>query len=62
MSGGQLGVVMPFWFDRPDEEAVEIALAAEQAGDRDRVGRRDGLVRAFALATAIGSCGRGGSG
>ncbi len=49
-----LGVVMPFWLDRPDEEAVEIAVAAEQAGiETIWVGE---LVSfdAFALATAIG--------
>ena len=30
----ELGVVMPFWLDRPDEEAVEIARAAAMAEDR----------------------------
>jgi probable F420-dependent oxidoreductase len=50
----ELGVVMPFWLDRPDEEAVEVALAAEQAGiETIWIGE---LVSfdAFALATAIG--------
>jgi hypothetical protein len=27
----ELGVALPFWLDRPDEEAVEIALAADRA-------------------------------
>jgi probable F420-dependent oxidoreductase len=53
-SDPELGVVMPFWLDRPDDEAVEIALAAEQAGiETIWIGE---LVSfdAFALATAIG--------
>jgi alkanesulfonate monooxygenase SsuD/methylene tetrahydromethanopterin reductase-like flavin-dependent oxidoreductase (luciferase family) len=25
-------VALPFWLDRPDQEAIETALAAEQAG------------------------------
>ena len=33
----ELGVALPFWLDRPDEEAVEIAVAAEQAGVRTPV-------------------------
>jgi uncharacterized membrane protein YhfC len=50
---GELGVVMPFWLDRPDEEALEIAVAAEHAGiETVWIGE---LVSfdAFALATAI---------
>jgi probable F420-dependent oxidoreductase len=51
---GQLGVVMPYWLDRPDEEAVEIALAAERAGiDSAWIGEMVSFD-AFALATAIG--------
>jgi len=51
---GELGVVMPFWLDRPDEEAVEIAQAAEQAGiDTAWIGEMASFD-AFALATAIG--------
>jgi hypothetical protein len=30
-SNPDLGVVMPFWLDRPDEEAIEIALADQVA-------------------------------
>jgi probable F420-dependent oxidoreductase len=50
----ELGVVMPYWFDRPDVEAVEIARAAEKAGlDTAWVGEMASFD-AFALATAIG--------
>jgi probable F420-dependent oxidoreductase len=50
----ELGVALPFWLDRPDEEAVEIALAADQAGiDTVWVGEM-ATFDAFALATAIG--------
>lgn len=45
---------MPFWFDRPDEEAVEIALAAEQAGIATVWVGEMASFDAFALATAIG--------
>ena len=49
-----LGVVMPYWLDRPDQEAIEIALAAERAGiDAVWVGEMASFD-AFALATAIG--------
>ena len=51
---GELGVVMPYWLDRADEEAIEIALAAEHVGiDTAWIGE---LVSfdAFALATAVG--------
>jgi probable F420-dependent oxidoreductase len=51
---GELGVVMPFWLDRPDEEAVEIALAAERAGIETVWVGEMGSFDAFALATAIG--------
>jgi probable F420-dependent oxidoreductase len=53
-SEGDLGVVMPFWLDRPDEEAVEIALAAEQAGIATVWVGELASFDAFALATAIG--------
>jgi probable F420-dependent oxidoreductase len=50
----ELGVAIPFWLDRPDEEAVEIAIAAERAGiDTVWVGEMASFD-AFALATAIG--------
>ena len=49
-----LGVAIPFWLDRPDEEAVEIASAADRAGiDTVWVGEMASFD-AFALATAIG--------
>jgi probable F420-dependent oxidoreductase len=54
LPGGELGVVMPFWLDRPDEEAVEIALAAEQAGIATVWVGEMASFDAFALATAIG--------
>lgn len=50
----ELGVALPFWLDRADREAVEIALAAEAAGiDTIWVGEMT-TFDAFALATAIG--------
>jgi probable F420-dependent oxidoreductase len=50
----ELGVVMPFWLDRPDEEAVEIALAAEDSGIETVWVGEMASFDAFALATAIG--------
>lgn len=50
----EVGVVMPFWLDRPDEEAVEIAVAAEQAGIETVWVGEMASFDAFALATAIG--------
>jgi probable F420-dependent oxidoreductase len=50
----ELSVVMPFWLDRPDEEAVEIAQAAEQAGIGTAWIGEMASFDAFALATAIG--------
>jgi probable F420-dependent oxidoreductase len=50
----ELGVALPFWLDRPDEEAVEIALAAEQAGIETVWIGEMATFDAFALATAIG--------
>ncbi|MGZ4184269.1 MAG: LLM class F420-dependent oxidoreductase [Solirubrobacteraceae bacterium] len=51
---GSLGVAIPFWLDRPDEEAVEIARIADRAGlDTVWVGEMASFD-AFALATAIG--------
>jgi probable F420-dependent oxidoreductase len=49
-----LGVVVPFWLDRPDEEAVEIARAAEQAGIETVWVGELASFDAFALGTAIG--------
>jgi probable F420-dependent oxidoreductase len=50
----ELGVTIPFWLDSPDEEAIEIARAAERAGlGKVWVGEM-ATFDAFALATAIG--------
>ena len=52
--GGRIEGVLPYWLDRPDEEALEIALEVESAGlDALWIGE---LVTfdAVALATAIG--------
>ncbi|OBJ89893.1 LLM class F420-dependent oxidoreductase [Mycobacterium asiaticum] len=47
-------VVLPFWLDRPDEEAVQIALTAVRTGfDALWIGEM-ATYDAFALATAIG--------
>jgi probable F420-dependent oxidoreductase len=53
-SNPHIGVVMPFWLDRPDEEAIEIALAAEQAGIETIWIGELASFDAFVLATAIG--------
>jgi len=47
-------VALPLWLDRPDEEAIEIALAAEQAGINTVWVGEMATFDAFALATAIG--------
>ena len=52
--GGRIEGVLPYWLDRPDEEALDIALEVERAGlDALWIGE---LVtfEAVALATAIG--------
>jgi probable F420-dependent oxidoreductase len=49
-----LGVALPYWLDRPDEEAVEIALVAERAGIGAVWVGEMLTFDAFALATAIG--------
>jgi probable F420-dependent oxidoreductase len=51
---GSLGVAIPFWLDRPDEEAVEIARTAERAGVGTVWVGEMASFDAFALATAIG--------
>lgn len=51
----ETSVVLPYWLDRPAEEAVDIACAAADAGfTRLWVGEM-ATFDAFALATAIGS-------
>lgn len=47
-------MVMPYWLDRPDMEAVEIAQAAEEAGLWTAWVGEMASFDAFALATAIG--------
>jgi probable F420-dependent oxidoreductase len=47
-------MALPFWLDRPDEEAIEIALAAEQAGIETVWVGEMASFDAFALATAVG--------
>lgn len=49
-----LGVAIPFWLDRPDEEAVEIARTADRAGVATVWVGEMASFDAFALATAIG--------
>jgi probable F420-dependent oxidoreductase len=49
-----LGVAIPFWLDRPDEEAVEIARTADRAGIQSVWVGEMASFDAFALATAIG--------
>jgi probable F420-dependent oxidoreductase len=49
-----LGVAIPFWLDRPDEEAVEIARTADRAGIQTVWIGEMTSFDAFALATAIG--------
>jgi probable F420-dependent oxidoreductase len=49
-----VGAVLPYWLDRPDEEAVEIAEEADRLGfDTLWIGEM-ATFDAFALATAIG--------
>jgi probable F420-dependent oxidoreductase len=51
---GHIEVALPFWLDRPDEEALDIALASREAGfDTLWVGEM-ATYDAFALATAVG--------
>jgi probable F420-dependent oxidoreductase len=50
----RIEAVLPFWLDRPDEEALDIALAARSAGlDTLWIGEM-GTFDAVALATAVG--------
>jgi probable F420-dependent oxidoreductase len=54
MSQGSLGVVLPYWLDRPDSEALDIAEQARSRGfSRLWIGEMM-TFDAFALATAIG--------
>lgn len=50
----ELGIAIPFWLDRPDEEAIDIARVADRAGIRTVWIGELASFDAFALATAIG--------
>ncbi len=51
---GRIEVALPFWLDRPDDEALGVALSAREAGlDAVWIGEM-ATYDAFALATAIG--------
>ena len=54
MSAYEVGIVTPFWLDRPDGEAVDIALEADRAGFGMLWIGEMATFDAFALATAIG--------
>ncbi|PRY37364.1 LLM class F420-dependent oxidoreductase [Umezawaea tangerina] len=49
-----LGVVLPYWLDRPDGEAVEIAVEADRLGFGTLWVGEMATFDAFALATAVG--------
>jgi len=51
---GELQVVAPYWLDRPDEEAVEIAIQARDSGFGAMWLGEMATFDAFALATAVG--------
>jgi probable F420-dependent oxidoreductase len=51
---GERQVVAPFWLDRPDEEAVEIAVEAQRSGFSGMWIGETASFDAFALATAVG--------
>jgi probable F420-dependent oxidoreductase len=51
---GDLEVVAPFWLDRPEEEAIEIAIQARRNGFRSMWLGEMATFDAFALATAVG--------
>jgi probable F420-dependent oxidoreductase len=51
---GELEVVAPFWLDRPEEEALEIAVHARRSGFGVMWLGEMATFDAFALATAVG--------
>ncbi|MDT7663912.1 MAG: hypothetical protein QOD04_3468 [Pseudonocardiales bacterium] len=51
---GEVGVVTPFWLDRPDTEAVDIAVQADRHGFATLWIGEMATFDAFALATAVG--------
>jgi probable F420-dependent oxidoreductase len=54
MPPGELDVVAPFWLDRPDGEAIDIALEAHSNGFGAMWLGEMATFDAFALATAVG--------
>ena len=54
MSAYEVGVVTPFWLDRPDGEALDIAFEADRAGFGTLWVGEMATFDAFSLATAIG--------
>jgi len=57
--GAEVGVVTPFWLDRPDTEAVDIAVTADRAGFGTMWIGEMATFDAFALATAVGAATEG---
>jgi probable F420-dependent oxidoreductase len=53
--GTEVGVVTPFWLDRPDTEAVDIAVQADRYGFAALWIGEMATFDAFALATAVGA-------
>ena len=51
---GRVDAVLPFWLDRPDEEAIDIALEVQRAGFGTLWIGELATFDAFALATAVG--------
>lgn len=51
---GRVDAVLPFWLDRPDEEAIDIALEVKRAGFGTLWIGELATFDAFALATAVG--------
>jgi len=51
---GRIEVALPFWLDRPAEEAVDVALAAREAQFGTLWIGEMATYDAFALATAVG--------
>jgi probable F420-dependent oxidoreductase len=54
-AGAEVGVVTPFWLDRPDTEAVDIAVEADRHGFAALWIGEMATFDAFALATAVGA-------
>jgi probable F420-dependent oxidoreductase len=54
MDGGDLQVAAPFWLDRRDDEAIDIALEASRNGFATMWLGEMATFDAFALATAVG--------